>query len=56
MLLILPGRGILQLSVIKYFITNILSRTEIDRHNEIFMTMNTSHTGELTREELFDCY
>lgn len=56
MLLIFHTRGILQLSVIKYFIKEILSLADIDRHNEVFMVMNTSHTGEMTREELYECY
>lgn len=56
MLLQFNGRGILQLSVIQYFIKEIFSQSELDRYNKVFICMNSSHTGILTRLELLECY
>ena len=56
MLLVFNGRGVLQLSVIKYFVFEVISQKTINHYMEIFFCMNSSHTGELTRAQMYDCY
>lgn len=55
-MLIIHERGALQLCVINYFIKEIIGRAETDRNMEVFMTINASHTGLVSRDELFAAY
>ena len=49
-------RGYLQTALLTYFIKNQLEQCELDSFKDVFFSLNTSQTGELSRQELLQAF
>lgn len=56
MCLLFSKRGALQLSVLDYFVKEILKQSALDNYLDVFFYINKTECGDITKEELIAAF